>query len=277
MSQKKSTDSVDTPKATAKETKAEAAASRREALKIQREELARKERKRRIALWGTCALVVALIAALVAWMAIKALKPKQIDGAPLHASSTNEGIKPYGNAKGAPKVIIYSDFQCPGCKGLEMTFGEEIFKAAKNGEIDLEMRTLTFLDANIKGMHSERAAAAAACGDAVGFYPEVYRAIYSFQPATEGTGYSDDILTKDVPELVKMTKDQQTAFASCYAQGTTADFVHYVNTKGNKSLYEFANKVSTPTVVVDDKVMDLSKLKTNDPASFMAAVKETAK
>lgn len=236
--------------------------SRRAKLQAQREEMKRKERQRRMRMYVLAGVIIALIIGLIGFVIWQANQPVKIEGAPKNATAKADGINPYpGKAKaGAPVVVVYADFQCPGCGSLENAVGKELFALAEEGEIQLEMRTMIMLDGQIPGRHSVRAAVAAACGDYVDMYPDVYRAIFSYQPPQEGMGYTDATLTDEVADLTKMSPEKKQTYVSCYNEAKTKSFVENVDKMGRKSMFDAIGENRTPVILVNGKNLDLASI-----------------
>lgn len=218
-------------------------------------------KQRSIVPWIAGALVLLLLAGGIGFALWKnADDQNKVDEAiasltaPPHANADKTGIvvNP-GKAKaGAPVVALYQDYQCPVCKVLEDNVGDALEKAADDGTISLEYRTMTFLDGNLKNDSSTRSAQAAACADGVGAYAKYHDAIYANQPAQEGAGYTDKQLTEDFTKAAGVTGSRLATFKACYADKKMAGFVTGTNAAAGK-----AGVTGTPTVKVNGKVASL--------------------
>lgn len=239
-------------------------ANRREQLRIQREaELKAAQQKKRLTIGlGIVGVVVAI--SLIAW-GVFTFKDRigASNAVPPHANGDKSGIVANpGKAKsGAPLLVIYQDYQCPACKQYHATFGTKLRDAANAGNIQLEYRTMTFLDSNLQNDASVRAAVAAACADNAGVYQGYYDAVYDNQPATEGAGYTDELLRATIPTQLGLTGDKLAGFQKCYATQATLQFITGTNDAAGR-----AGITSTPTYMYNGK--DITKVLTSDPTSI---------
>ncbi len=238
--------------------------SRREQLRVQREaELKAAQRAKRMKV-GLGIVATVVVISLVTW-AVYTFKDTigATNAVPSHANGDKSGIvvNPGKAAKGAPLFVIYQDYQCPICKEYHTVFGTKLREAAAAGKIQLEYRTMNFLDANLQNDASTRSAVAAACADNVGAYEAYYDALYDNQPATEGDGYSDEMLRVTIPAQIGITGDRLTGLQKCYDTRATLQFINGTNTAAGR-----ANITSTPTYMYNGK--DITKVLTKDPTSI---------
>ena len=238
--------------------------NRREQLRIQREaELKAAQRKKRLTIGlGIVGVVVAV--SLVVW-GVATFKDKvgATNAVPPHANGDKSGIiaNPGKTKSGAPLFVIYQDYQCPTCKQFHAVFGTKLREAADAGKIQLEYRTMTFLDSNLQNDASTRAAVAAACADNADVYQGYYDALYDNQPATEGAGFSADLLRVTIPKQLGVTGDKLVGFQKCYDTQSTLQFVQGTNDAAGR-----ASITSTPTYEYNGK--DITKLLTSDPTTI---------
>ena len=181
---------------------------------------------------------------------------------PPHANGDKTGIVANpGKAKaGAPLFVIYQDYQCPFCKQFHTVFGTKLREAADAGKIQLEYRTMNFLDSNLQNDASTRAAVAAACADNAGVYQGYNDAVYDNQPATEGAGYSAELLRVTIPTQLGLTGDKLAGFQKCYDTQATLQFINGTNDVAGR-----AGITTTPTYTYNGK--DITKVLTADPTS----------
>jgi len=238
--------------------------NRREQLRIQREaELKAAQRKKRLTIGlGIVGGVVAI--SLIVW-GVSVVKDKigATNAVPPHANGYKTGIiaNPGLAKQGAPLFVIYQDYQCPVCKQYHTLFGTKLRDAADAGKIQLEYRTMTFLDTNLQNDASTRAAVAAACADNAGVYQAYYDALYDNQPATEGAGYSPTLLRATIPAQLGLTGDKLQGFQQCYDSQATRTFVQGTNDAAGR-----AGITATPAYWYDGK--DITKTLTTDPSSI---------
>lgn len=241
--------------------------SRRAQLRAEQIAQAKKQKNQRIAIIAVSVVAtIALVAGIV--LAVTSLSRGAGNvTAPPNANSDSSGIVTHpGKAKeGAPLVSIYLDYQCPACAQFEAAFGATLDQLAANGDITLEYRTMTFLDANLRNDSSTRAANAAACADTTGRYAEYHNAVFSHQPTNEGSGYSDEVLTKTFTQDAGITGEALDQFNACYTTKRFSGFVNKVDQEAGR-----AGVTGTPTVHVNGKELDRSGL--SSPQSLTDAI-----
>lgn len=238
--------------------------SRREQLRIQREaELKAAQKKKRLTI-GLTIVAVLVALSLVIW-AVSTLGSKigSTNSVPPHANGDKSGIiaNPNKAKSGAPLFVIYQDFQCPGCGAYHKLFGAKIREAAEAGKIQLEYRTMNFLDANLLNDASTRAAVGAACADNSGVYQAYFDAVYDNQPKKEGDGYDNELLRTTIPTKVGLTGDKLTGFQKCYDTQATLQFI-----KGTDEAAGRDGVTGTPIYKYNGK--DITKLLTSDVTSI---------
>ena len=239
--------------------------NRREQLRLQREaELKAAQRKKRLAIGlGIVGVVVAV--SLIAW-GVYTFKDKvgATNAVPPHANGDKSGIiaNPGVAKSGAPLFVIYQDYQCPGCKQYHTVFGTKLREAADAGKIQLEYRTMNFLDSNLQNDASTRAAVAAACADNAGVYQGYYDALYDNQPATEGAGFTADLLRTTIPTQLGLTGDKLTGFQKCYDTQATKQFIQGTNDAAGRAgitgtpVYQYNGKDITKTLTTEASSID---------------------
>lgn len=139
---------------------------------------------------------------------------KKADGTetkmPLGVQSAEEAKK-----NGEPvRLTIFQDYNCVHCAEFETTYGDEVQKLVESGDITLEIRNLTFLDASSPTFYSARTnniAYAAAEQMSTTQFLEFQKEIFSHQ-GTGGLSNEEiiDIAVKhgaDKGELQKVSND----------------------------------------------------------------------
>lgn len=259
-------------------------ASRREALKRQQAAQAKAARLRKMVGVGAGLIAVALVAVF----AVVTLQTTSTGNEQLKAPSmTSDGMGMTVHADrakpGVPDVQIFADYQCPGCSAVETVFGPRLEQLAQDGDIKLTMRPRAFLDGGLKNTSSIDALRASMCADLVGAYPAYHQAVFNGQPAREGDGYTKQQLRVTFPAQAGITGDKLTTFQTCYDKGQTADAAKAISTANDKWTTEKAQAnnadkdwAATPTISVNGKRVDMRTLKTNDPESIVAAIKQLA-
>lgn len=200
-------------------------------------------------LGGVVALVVVLVVAAVAFFS---LKSSDKDDSPVAGGDTPTGATANGKGMpvladkakaGAKTVDVYLDYQCPFCKDLEQKQGAELNKLAQAGTIKLTYHVKTFLDENIPGGNSARAANAAYCTATSGKFSQFTTEVFENQPR-EGVGYTDETLIK----LAKNVGVQGSAYEKCVKDNRYSAYVKKTEAETNK---EGVN--STPVVKINGK------------------------
>ncbi|MDO5682061.1 MAG: thioredoxin domain-containing protein [Propionibacteriaceae bacterium] len=240
--------------------------SRRAQLRAAQLQQAKRDKNRRIAMFSVIGVVViALVAASV--LLFLRFSGAEATTVPPNATAARDGIVTHpGKAKaGAPKVEIFLDYQCPACARFEASFGPTLDQMATAGDIDLSYRTMTFLDTNLRNDSSTRAANAAACADVTGHYADYHNAIFAHQPSNEGSGYTEDNLTKDFTAQAGITGAALDEFNTCYAEKRFSGFVKNVDNEAGKS-----GVTGTPSLHVNGKPMELGNL--TDAASLRTQI-----
>ena len=175
-------------------------AARAEQMRKEREKADR--RQRNFITLGIVVVVVALIA--VGGYAIKneSDKNKTVEDVINPVNTTKDFGVEYstaavtGKAAAAPvKVVAYEDFQCPACRSFEEQSGAFLVDAVAKGEITVEYRPISFLDAQSSGnRYSSRSASAAMCvldKSGVKAYKKMHDVLYANQPEEGTNGLPD--------------------------------------------------------------------------------------
>ena len=251
-------------------------ASRREKLRAAQEAQQKRRRTRILVAAGVVVGALAAIAVMV-WSSLGATGGGAAGGAtsgpgavrPPNATAANDGIvvNP-GKAKpGVPVVGLYFDYQCPHCITFEEKYGLTLNNLANQGEISLINHTKVFLDKGDTNGLSHKAAIAAACSDVAGVYKAYHQSIMS--SAYDGP-YTDELFRVTIPQEVGIYGDSLGDFRSCYDNKAMAGFVQGVEDASVK-----AGVNSTPTLVINGKTQDLTKLP-DDVAKLKAFIDAAA-
>lgn len=248
--------------------------SRREQLRQAQLAKAKSQRLTRIVAIGAGILAVVLVA-VFAVVLVQQMGANQVASSvtPPNATAAKDGIvtNPGKAKEGAPVVALYLDYQCPVCSQFESLYGGALGALAEAGDIELQYRTMIFLDNNLRNDSSVRAAIGAACADVSGAYAAYHQAVFANQPAVEGDGYTTELLRDTIPGEVGITGDALTGFQQCYDDKATQGFVQGTNEAGFK-----AGVNGTPTMMVNGKVIDLETIGATDPANLGALIQANA-
>ena len=158
----------------------------------------------------------------------------------------------YGAAD-APKVVtVFADFHCPHCAEFDESYGPVLDSARQAGRIRLEIYPMAFIDPG-----SATAANAFGCAAEAGFAPGYYAGLFG-NPILR---WSDDQLLA-LPAAVGATSTP--AFAACVTGRSHAGWVDSITAAAAQR-----GVTSTPTVLVDGAVVDVSKLTPDDLAAMI--------
>lgn len=188
-------------------------------------------------------LVIALIAGLV-WAVTR-------DGADLSAEGGANTLPEGGGVSlgpgldaDVPQLHIYGDFQCPWCGVLEDAIGDDVQQLVADGEINLTVTLMSFLDGQVRGEGSLRAANAALCADDVDLFLPYYQTVYTERPQ-QGGGVSDEQLVAYARQ-VGIDGDELDTFRSCVDDRTHEEYVHAMQERANRD-----GVTGTPRVFID--------------------------
>lgn len=154
-------------------------------------------------------------------------------------------------------LTIYEDLQCPACKNFETTTGSTVDELREDGTVQVEYRTLSFLDSQSTTEYSSRALNALACvqdtsPDAVLPFK---KALYEQQPSEGGDGLPDD-------RLISIAQDAGAGDVdTCITDKTYEEWLRETTAKIQRTVS------STPTVLVNG-----NRLTDTSPAGLEAAV-----
>ena len=180
-----------------------------------------------------------------------------------------------GNAsagKDPVKVVLYEDFQCPGCKAFETSTRSIVDEYIKDGTIEVEYRPLNFIDQGSGGQteYSMNAANASICvyedAGAKAFY-ELHRLLFDNQMDEGGPGFSSTQYADFASEV------GADGIRSCISDTPYKDFVEDTTRTFLEEGYG-----GTPTILVDGEVLEGASQNTMPtPDDFKAAVDKAAK
>lgn len=236
--------------------------SRQEKLESFRRKEAKESRRKKVTLAVVLLSVVALIGVGI-WSAIRSMPEPVQAGNKVPTKVTSEGafrigttgvVNPKTDSK-APRVEMFFDPMCPGCAGVDQAAGERMQEAAKNGEVDLYMNPLSFLDRQSTDRFSSRAASAFITiaenspAHAVDFLHLVYS---EDNHPSEGAAY------RSVPDskFVELAKEAgvDDATANLIPQRLYQNWVLQNTEKQNARTEIFPKGITTPTMVAGGKL-----------------------
>jgi len=162
--------------------------------------------------------------------------------------------------EGAPTVQIWEDYMCPACGSFEGQNGERIASAVEAGDLRVEFHTLNFLNGQSgSGEYSTRALAAIQCvaaKDSLPVFFKVKNAFFAQQPS-EGGGDRTPKELADTAEAAGANADSVECIGNVETNGGM-DKASDSADNAQKSIREITDRVSTPTVAFDGKVVEIS-------------------
>lgn len=171
----------------------------------------------------------------------------------------------------APKTVhVYEDPRCPICKAFEAAAGPQLAALAEAGDIKLQYTLASFLDDNLKGSGSKKAAGAlrASVEAGTGAFATYHELLYANQPEERVDGFTDDHLLKLAGKVKGL---RGAAFDTAVRKQSYADFV-----AASEEAFVKSGATGTPYVKIDGRPVsqaDLQKL--FDPVSFAALLRQS--
>lgn len=209
-------------------------------------------RDKRVKLFGGLAVgAVAVGIVLAGYFGAKSAQPTTPTAdpdakSPLGVTSTyGLPLAPVDSAKST--LVIYEDPQCPICKLFEQQFASSLRALVTNGKINLVYQMATFIDDNLpqSDQASRRSIAGLGCAVDQGKGVEYHDLVFANQPATEGDGFSDELLRK-LGETAGLTGAKLTSFQKCFDDGTYLGWADNAN-----QYFRDQNIPGTPNLVLD--------------------------
>lgn len=197
-------------------------------------------RKQRLVAVGVVVGAVVVVAA--GYLVVRAVGDTSDTAAPPEGASDTHGVV-VGDADAPTEVVIYEDFLCPACAGLEGQLNQPLTAAIDEGRVRVEYRALDFLSQY--GDYSMRSANAfAAVLDTAGpeAAKEFHDALFADQPPEDGDHPDDDWLVEKAVEAGADEQQVRPLIEDLGFEGWVADGTDAASREGLRS---------TPTVYVD--------------------------
>jgi protein-disulfide isomerase len=273
-----------------KNERREAARTKSRAL---REQQKKKDRRSRVILQGSLAVLVVAIVAVIGLVIVNSVRPPS----PGPANMLSDGIKigqgfkavptpalqpdgtPVPSKTNAPNVIdlqVYIDYQCPACGKFEATNASQIKKWVSIGAVTLEIHPLAILDqASLGKKYSTRSANAAAC--VANYSPNQFfdfsALLFDNQPKENTEGVTDE-------KLISLTRQAKVSKADSIASCITDQkFKSWTNAATARATTDplagtdVKKLASTPTIIINGKKYDGA---IDNAADFAIAVLKAA-
>lgn len=265
----------------------------REKSRALREQQKKKDRRSRVILQGSLAVLVIAIVAVVGLVIVNSVRPPS----PGPANMLSDGIKigqgftavttpalqpdatPVPSKTNAPNVIalrVYIDYQCPGCGKFEATNASQIKKWISTGAATLEIHPVSILDqASLGNKYSTRSANAAAC--VANYSPNQFFAfsalLFDNQPKENTAGLTDDKMISLTKQAKVMKAD---SIASCITDQKFKSWTNAATTRatsGPLAGTDVEKLAGTPTIIINGKKYDGA---IDKAADFASAVSKAA-
>jgi NhaA family Na+:H+ antiporter len=187
---------------------------------------------------GTIVAVAAIFGALTwALISLPSDGPGQVAG---NLTFNNDKAPIRGNAEAPLEVQIYSDLQCPACKGSEPALKQAIAKYGDRAKFVWNDFPLMSIHPNARN-----AANAARCAEEQGKFFDYTDQLFANQASWQGLSRLEDSF-KAFAAAIGLNGDQ---FSQCYADKKYDSLVMDDVAEGNRNGVR-----ATPTFIIDGKV-----------------------
>lgn len=181
-------------------SRAEAARTRREAAAAAVKAQKRAQRRRRVLVQIAVGLVVVLVGVGITVLALNSggddSTAADVPASGVPAQVNSDGAYVTGTKDAKVTIQVVEDFQCPICRQFEQLSGSLLDEYISGDQVQVQYRTIAFLDRMSSTEYSTRALNASACVMPAG--EEVWRTFHTLlfenQPPEQGDGLPDDTL-----------------------------------------------------------------------------------
>ncbi|GAB1689669.1 DsbA family protein [Krasilnikovia sp. M28-CT-15] len=204
-----------------------------------------RERRRKVTIWTSVAVVFLLVAAGLVGYAVSSSQQAADAGKLVVPSAAVDDGSAFAVGSGPVVVDLYEDFMCPVCRVFESQSSAALRDLAAKNEITLRYHPVAILDEASEGtQYSSRSAGASAAAGQGGKFVEYHDALYANQPEENTPGLTDDKLI----ELGRSVGLTDATFSDAVKNKT------YVPWAGkNTETFSARGYTGTPTVVVAGK------------------------
>ncbi|WP_406343853.1 DsbA family protein [Streptomyces sp. NBC_00648] len=151
-----------------------------------------------------------------------------------------------GSPSAAHTVTVYEDPRCPYCAKFEASGAVPLAELAAQGKVKIRYTLASFLDRNLGGGGSARAAGALRAAVDAGKFAEYHAAVFASQPEDEGSdGYTADNLLRIADKVPGL---RGAAFDKAVRENTYKSWV-----ASAEKAFEDSGVNSSPTVLIDGK------------------------
>jgi protein-disulfide isomerase len=225
------------------------------------------ERRRRVTIWTSVAVVAVLvIAGLIGWGVLAGQEKTDATKLTTPSVAVDDGTA-FAVGSGPVVVDLYEDFMCPICHEFENQTGATIKQMVADKKITVRYHPVAILDRASNGTnYSTRAAGAAAAAAQDGKFVEYHDVLYANQPEENSDGLTD-------AKLIELGKSVGLgdSFATAVTDKTYDTWAGEVTETFSARGYN-----STPTVVVAGKQVQSPNQGPPTPAVLTQAVTAAA-
>lgn len=159
-------------------------------------------------------------------------------------------------SKDTPKVELYEDYLCPHCGDLAVADESDLRDAVEKGDVDLKIRTMTFMDRG-DGEGTSHKFAAAAMAMAQSGDADLYWNFRNYLMAHQG----EVARTWDTAELVGLAEslDAPEHVVKEIEQNTYGEDARELSVANEDRLRETEQGVASPRIFVDGEEIELSQ------------------
>ena len=227
-----------------------------------------RERRRRVTLWTSVAVVaVLLIAGAIGWGVLAQQDRETAGRLTVPAAAVDDGTA-FAAGTGTVTVDVYEDFMCPICGVFEQQSGAALKQLISENKVTVRYHPIAILDEYSNGKRfSTRAVGAVAAAAEAGKFAAYHEALFANQPEEGSDGLSDAKLV----ELGKAAGLDNATFADAVTAGTYTAWAADVTEKASAR-----GITGTPTVLVAGKKIQEPNGGPPGPATLTAAVAAAA-
>jgi protein-disulfide isomerase len=263
--------SANKPGAVKKTPSTKKAAQSRERAQARRivEQQKARERRRRVTMWTTIAVVLVLIVAGGIGYGIMSSQDKKTAGKLTTPTVAVDSGTAFAVGTGPVVIDLYEDFMCPICHEFETTDGATIQQLITQNKVTVRYHPVAILDESSSGTnYSTRAAGAAAAAAEGGKFIQYHDVLYQNQPAEGSSGLTNAKLI-DLGKSVGLTS---ASFADAVNNKTYDSWADSVTNTFSKRGYN-----GTPTIVIAGKQYQNAQSAYPQPAELTSLITQAAK
>jgi protein-disulfide isomerase len=225
------------------------------------------ERRRRVTIWTSVAVVAVLvIAGLVGWATLSGQEKTDAGKLTTPSVAVDDGTA-FAVGSGPVVVDLYEDFMCPICHQFEDTTGPTVKQLVSQNKVTVRYHPVSILDRASNGTeYSTRSAGAAAAAAEGGKFTQFHDVLFANQPAEGSDGLTN-------AQLISLGKSVGlgTAFANAVNDRTYDAWAAKVT-----DTFSARGFNGTPTILVAGKQVQGPNQSLPNTAEFTQAVQAAA-